>query len=189
MPPIVTESTWRQRWPSFGCRVLVQLGSSAAHSDEVGQRGARGAGDVVGRLRAERQEVALDARHQAGDGRHDVVLREVIEGAVVVHRLDELLRVEAHVHAVQRGDGDGLRRFGLVLHRHHVADPADVLVRGLHAKGRAVGTRTSGRHEALVVLTIDRTDELQLLVRDAQRFLRHKVSDLENVVGSHEGFL
>ena len=165
----------------FRGSALVQLGAGSRGDNQIGQGRTSGSCDVPRCLGAVGNEVRFDSRDEAGNSRLNVLAGQVIESAVVVNRLNQLLHVETHVHAVQRSHGHGLRAFVLLLHRHCVTNAAGVLVRVLDAQGGAVRGAATVEFEIFVVLTVNGRDELQLFVRDAERFFRYQIGYLKNV--------
>src|SRR5690242_6000636 len=108
-----------------------------------------------------RKHVRLDARRQYRHGRIDDALAEVIQ------RQRQVGAGEVEVNTLLRGDGQGGRSFGGVLSAQGGAVADDVLVRQADLQVRA--DLRAGLGVRLVVVAGDIADEIELLVKDAQR--------------------
>ena len=150
---------------------LIQPGASLTDHADVARcprNRARRADVVVNQLRRTLKHIRLNDRNETLRCRLDVFLRERI------NRQRQFRRIEAHVHALLRGDRDGLRQFFLVLHVHDTTGTNGVLVGILHPQRRAVlGADAEIR---LVVLLVDGGKENALLVGDAENFPRDQIS-------------
>lgn len=91
-----------------------------------------------------------------------------------INRQRQFRRIEAHVHALLRGDRDRLRSLGLVFDIHHATRTDAVLVGVLHPQRRAV--LGADAEVALVILLVDGGKENALLMRNAKNLARDKIS-------------
>jgi hypothetical protein len=153
---------------------LVQTCASVAEHGDVARSARHSAGGsdgVVDLLREGLQDVRLDARDERGDGRLDVALGELVDRQVA------LGRIELHVDAVLRADGERQVRLVLVLHGHDArALPARVLVGLANADG--VTRLAAVLAELLVVIAVDGAEKRAFLVRHRDRAVGdHVVGD------------